>query len=84
VNVLAGVQHLRLLGRLRRGEPYRPSAWPAGVVVTGALGVWQFLGPARRHAWRRWQFDWLTPKQPGRSTRPLPIEVFVDEARRGL
>jgi DMSO/TMAO reductase YedYZ molybdopterin-dependent catalytic subunit len=27
-----------------------------------------FLDPARRHAWRRWQFDWLTPKQPGRYT----------------
>src|SRR4051794_2524685 len=26
VNVLAAVQHVRLLGRLRRGEPYRPSA----------------------------------------------------------
>jgi len=25
----------------------------------------QFLDPARRHAWRRWKFDWLTPKRPG-------------------
>jgi putative membrane protein len=42
VNVLAAVRHVRLLGRLRRGEPYRPSAWSLGVVVTGllaALGV---------------------------------------------
>jgi DMSO/TMAO reductase YedYZ molybdopterin-dependent catalytic subunit len=25
----------------------------------------EFLDPARRHAWRRWKFDWLTPKEPG-------------------
>jgi DMSO/TMAO reductase YedYZ molybdopterin-dependent catalytic subunit len=24
-----------------------------------------FLDPLQRHAWRRWQFDWLTPKRPG-------------------
>ncbi|HYZ21778.1 MAG TPA: molybdopterin-dependent oxidoreductase [Rhodopila sp.] len=28
----------------------------------------QFLDPARRYAWRRWKFDWLTPRQPGRLT----------------
>jgi putative membrane protein len=39
VNLLAGVRHVRLLGRLRRGEPYRPSAWSLGVVVTGALAA---------------------------------------------
>jgi hypothetical protein len=27
-----------------------------------------FLDPALRHAWRRWIFDWLTPKNPGRCT----------------
>ncbi len=27
-----------------------------------------FLDPARRHAWRRWKFDWLTPEQPGQYT----------------
>src|SRR5271155_5873168 len=27
-----------------------------------------FLDPGRRHAWRRWKFDWLTPKEPGRYT----------------
>ena len=27
-----------------------------------------FLDPVRRHAWRRWKFDWLTPKEPGRYT----------------
>ena len=25
-----------------------------------------FLDPARRYAWRRWSFDWLTPRTPGR------------------
>jgi putative membrane protein len=39
VNILAGVRHVRLLGRLRRGEPYRPSAWSLGVVVTGVLAA---------------------------------------------
>ena len=28
----------------------------------------QFIDPVRRHAWRRWTFDWLTPKQPGQYT----------------
>src|ERR1700676_5372877 len=27
-----------------------------------------FLDPARRYAWRRWKFDWPTPKQPGQYT----------------
>lgn len=34
VNVIAAVQHVRLLGRLRRGEPYHPTAWSLGVIVT--------------------------------------------------
>ena len=28
----------------------------------------EFLDPVLRHAWRRWKFDWLTPKQPGQYT----------------
>src|SRR2546425_6668316 len=28
----------------------------------------QFLDPIQRRAWRRWKFDWLTPKKPGRYT----------------
>ena len=28
----------------------------------------EFLDPAQRHAWRRWKFDWLTPKKPGQYT----------------
>jgi len=28
----------------------------------------EFLDPVRRHAWRRWKFDWFTPKEPGQYT----------------
>jgi DMSO/TMAO reductase YedYZ molybdopterin-dependent catalytic subunit len=28
----------------------------------------EFLDPVRLHAWRRWKFDWLTPKEPGQYT----------------
>jgi DMSO/TMAO reductase YedYZ molybdopterin-dependent catalytic subunit len=28
----------------------------------------EFLDPVRRHAWRRWKFNWLTPKGPGQYT----------------
>ncbi|MER8444701.1 hypothetical protein NKH52_16010 [Mesorhizobium sp. M1066] len=28
----------------------------------------QFVDPVLRHAWRRWKFDWLTPKKPGQYT----------------
>jgi DMSO/TMAO reductase YedYZ molybdopterin-dependent catalytic subunit len=28
----------------------------------------EFLDPVRRHAWRRWTFEWLTPKEPGQYT----------------
>jgi hypothetical protein len=24
----------------------------------------EFLDPVQRYAWRRWKFDWLTPKKP--------------------
>src|SRR5882757_6555226 len=27
-----------------------------------------FLDPILRHAWRRWKYDWITPRQPGRYT----------------
>jgi DMSO/TMAO reductase YedYZ molybdopterin-dependent catalytic subunit len=26
----------------------------------------EFLDSVQKHAWRRWKFDWLTPKKPGR------------------
>src|SRR4030088_3489520 len=28
----------------------------------------EFIDPVQRHAWRRWKFDWLTPKKPGQYT----------------
>jgi DMSO/TMAO reductase YedYZ molybdopterin-dependent catalytic subunit len=28
----------------------------------------EFLDTMQRYAWRRWKFDWLTPKEPGRYT----------------
>lgn len=28
----------------------------------------EFLDPIQRHAWRRWKFDWLTPRKPGQYT----------------
>lgn len=34
VNVLAAAQHVRLLRKLQRGEPYHPSVGSLGVVVT--------------------------------------------------
>jgi DMSO/TMAO reductase YedYZ molybdopterin-dependent catalytic subunit len=44
----------------------------AGVSVSTDGGqTWaeaDFLDPAQRYAWRRWKFDWLTPKKPGRYT----------------
>jgi putative membrane protein len=42
VNVMAAVQHIRLLRRLERGEPYRPAIWSLGVGITlllAAIGV---------------------------------------------
>jgi DMSO/TMAO reductase YedYZ molybdopterin-dependent catalytic subunit len=27
-----------------------------------------FIDPVRRHAWRRWKLDWMTPMEPGRYT----------------
>jgi len=28
----------------------------------------EFVDPVRRHAWRRWKLDWLTPQEPGQYT----------------
>jgi DMSO/TMAO reductase YedYZ molybdopterin-dependent catalytic subunit len=38
-------------------------------VTTDGGHTWveaEFMDPARRYAWRRWQVDWTTPAQPGR------------------
>ena len=64
---------------LAPGQPYTVSgaAW-AGENVVAEIAVstdggqtWaaaQFIDPIRRHAWRRWKFEWLTPKTPGKYT----------------
>jgi DMSO/TMAO reductase YedYZ molybdopterin-dependent catalytic subunit len=53
------------------------AAWAGETEVTGVAvstdggRTWaeaEFLDPARRHSWRRWRYDWLTPKMPGRYT----------------
>jgi DMSO/TMAO reductase YedYZ molybdopterin-dependent catalytic subunit len=53
------------------------AAWAGETDVTGiAVSTdggrsWaeaEFVDPVRRHAWRRWKFDWLTPKEPGQYT----------------
>jgi DMSO/TMAO reductase YedYZ molybdopterin-dependent catalytic subunit len=53
------------------------AAWAGETEVTEVLvstdggQTWaeaEFLDPVRRYAWRRWKFDWLTPKKPGRYT----------------
>ena len=28
----------------------------------------EFLDPAQRHTWRRWKFNWVTPKKAGQYT----------------
>lgn len=53
------------------------AAWAGETEVTGIAmstdggQTWaaaEFLDPPRRYTWRRWKFDWLTPKKPGRYT----------------
>jgi len=39
VNIVAVIQHIRLLRRLERGEPYRASIWSFGVGMTLLLAV---------------------------------------------
>jgi DMSO/TMAO reductase YedYZ molybdopterin-dependent catalytic subunit len=50
------------------------AAWAGETEVTGVAvsmdggQTWaeaEFLDPVQRYAWRRWKFDWLTPKEPG-------------------
>lgn len=69
----------RVYETLAPNRPYTISgfAWAgetevAGVAVSTDGGrTWadaETLDPPRRHAWRRWKFDWLTPEAPGRYT----------------
>jgi DMSO/TMAO reductase YedYZ molybdopterin-dependent catalytic subunit len=61
------------------GRPYTiyGAAWAGGTHVTeisisldGGTSWVQgdFLDPVKRHAWRRWKYDWITPARPGRHT----------------
>jgi len=48
-----------------------------------------FLDPACRYAWRRWTFNWITTKHPGRSTllsraRAADGDRAAGRARRAL
>ena len=54
--------------------PVFGAAWAGETDVTGIEvstdggQTWseaEFVDPVRRHAWRRWKVDWLTPKEPG-------------------
>jgi DMSO/TMAO reductase YedYZ molybdopterin-dependent catalytic subunit len=64
---------------LEPGQLYTVSgaAWAgetevAGIAVSTDGGqTWaeaKFIDPMQRHTWRRWQFEWLTPKTPGQYT----------------
>jgi DMSO/TMAO reductase YedYZ molybdopterin-dependent catalytic subunit len=53
------------------------AAWAGETDVTGVAvstdggRTWneaELLDTARRHTWRRWKFNWRTPKEPGRYT----------------
>jgi uncharacterized membrane protein YidH (DUF202 family) len=39
VNLLAALQHYRILQRLNRGEPYQAPAWSLGIAVSLVLAV---------------------------------------------
>jgi DMSO/TMAO reductase YedYZ molybdopterin-dependent catalytic subunit len=65
----------RVYERLEPGRPYTifGAAWAGDTDVTeiwisvdgGASWVQgDFLDPIIRHAWRRWKYDWITPKNP--------------------
>src|SRR6202795_473983 len=61
---LAGNQVYRVFGAAWAGETEVTEI----AVSTDGGQTWaeaEFLDPAQLHAWRRWKFDWLTPKKPG-------------------
>lgn len=69
----------RVYERLEPNRPYTifGAAWAGS---TDATEIWispdggvswdrgDFLDPIKRHAWRRWKYDWITPAKPGRYT----------------
>jgi DMSO/TMAO reductase YedYZ molybdopterin-dependent catalytic subunit len=69
----------RVYQRLAPNQPYTVfgAAWAGEIEVTGIAvstdggQTWaeaEFLDPAQRYAWRRWKYDWLTPRRPGQYT----------------
>jgi DMSO/TMAO reductase YedYZ molybdopterin-dependent catalytic subunit len=64
---LASNQRYTVFGAAWAGE----TEATAIAVSTDGGETWaeaEFLDPVQRYAWRRWKFDWLTPKKSGRYT----------------
>jgi DMSO/TMAO reductase YedYZ molybdopterin-dependent catalytic subunit len=62
---LAADRVYRICGAAWAGE----TAVAAVSVSTDGGRTWaeaELLDPVRTHTWRRWRFDWRTPKEPGR------------------
>ncbi len=62
---LAPNEHVEILGAAWAGTTEVTSV----SVSTDGGATWSdasFVDPARQYAWRRWTFDWLTPRKPGR------------------
>jgi hypothetical protein len=40
----------------------------------------EFVDDVQRYAWRRWKFDWITPKEPGNTpcslAQKIPMATF--------
>jgi DMSO/TMAO reductase YedYZ molybdopterin-dependent catalytic subunit len=79
VKLKSEIARPRVYERLAANQTYTVvgAAWAgetevAGIAVSTDGGrTWteaEFLDSAHRYAWRRWQFDWLTPNEPGQYT----------------
>jgi DMSO/TMAO reductase YedYZ molybdopterin-dependent catalytic subunit len=79
MKVKAEIFRPRVYETLGPSQPYTAfgAAWAGETEVTKVVvstdggHTWaaaQFVDPIQRHAWRRWTFDWRTPKEPGRYT----------------
>src|SRR5258708_23187246 len=75
----AQIARPRVYETLKPGRNYTifGAAWAGDIPVTeiwvsrdgGASWVQgDFLDPISRHSWRRWKYDWVTPRQAGRHT----------------
>lgn len=51
VNVMAAIQHTRIIKGLERGEPYRVSCWSFGVIVTLIMASIGFVLTAYLFLW---------------------------------